>query len=301
MDVYVPPVWEEAGEPDHVVWSDVVLKETSPDRTTRCLWDFIALSDGTPKRLPSFVRKWGLLDSGGESPAQPGEDGYQSIALWEEAAGEVRRLLVAIAITEEGELVPETLLWNLRDGDRRDYGHLSDRASGGALSINEVFAAAYKRQLAYYSDERRAGRGLALQRELIVNLLGEVAVPPEWRGHTDFPAVPLSFFYSWDNRGRRLEARAEGVREIVASHLLSMFDSVELDVFICSVCGNPYSLETAQTQRRPRAGVKKLCSEACRKAAKRESNRSSWNKNKDRWRPSSTTKGGKRVRQTRKR
>ncbi|MHB8685222.1 MAG: hypothetical protein ACYC9X_12960, partial [Dehalococcoidia bacterium] len=233
-------------------------------------------------------------DCAGESPAKPGEDGYQSIADWEEAAEEIRKLLMAIAITEEGEVVPETLLRDLRHGDRRDYFHYSDLASqGGRLSMNEVSAA---RQLAHYSDERRAGRGLALQRELIVNLLGEVAVPPESRSYDAPPAVPLSFFYSWDNRGRRLEARADGVREIVASHLLSMFGSADLDVFICSMCGNPYSRETAQTQRRPRAGVKRLCSEACRKAAKRESNRSSWNKNKDRWRPSSTARGGKRVR-----
>ncbi len=188
-------------------------------------------------------------------------------------------------MTEQEELVPEGLLWELRGGDRREYYSWKAEMAARPIPPSEVFNVELARQRDYFDAERRAGRGVALQRELIVNLLGEIAMPPEHRSSDAYAAVPLLFGFSWDDRGRRIEARATGVREIVASHLLSIFGSSQPDVFICSVCGTPFSTASAQTRRRPRAGVKRLCSDACRLAAKQESNRASWNKNKDRWRP----------------
>jgi hypothetical protein len=274
---------------DQIEWTDVRAREVDPDETVRCLWDFITLSEETVERLPGFVRRWGLLESTGESPATPGEDGTQMIEVWTESASEAGQLTGAIAKTEDAELLSEGALWALRHGDRRNYHEdLAAELRSGRVSAQELFERAYERQRAYYTSERRASRGVALQRGLIVNLLGEFATPPEWRSYDAPASVPLSFVYSWDDAGRRLEARASGVREIVAAQLVSMFSQSELDVFICSVCGKPFSTETTEAQRRPRRGVKRLCSDECRKAAKRESNRSSWNKHKDRWRPPST-------------
>jgi hypothetical protein len=190
-------------------------------------------------------------------------------------------------------LFPEGLLWELRGGDRREYYSYELEMAARPISRDDIQMLEFKRQQDYFETERRAGRGVALQRELIVNLLGEIVMPPSDRSSDEGPSVPLLFGYSWDDRGRRVEARASGVREVVASHLLSIFAAAQPDIFVCSVCGTPFSTESAQAQRRPRAGVKRLCSEACRLVAKRESNRASWNKNKDRWRPSppSTSKG----------
>jgi hypothetical protein len=303
---YLPPVWDDAGEPDSVVWRSVLARDVDPEETLQCLWEFVRLPEDAGHRIPKFVQTWGLLEWGPGSELATREK-EQSFSDWIEAAEEAERLLKAFVMTEQGALVPESLLWDLREGDRREYYSYDKEYEARPVSPEEVHVLTLTRQRDYFETERRAGRGVALQRELIVNLLGEIVMPPDARHSADDRAsegeqtVPLLFGYSWDDRGRRVEARASGVREIVASHLLSIFGSSQPDVFICSVCGTPFSTESAQTQRRPRAGVKRLCSEACRLEAKRESNRASWNKNKDRWRPSSVTKGGTGVRQTRKR
>ncbi len=288
---YVPPVWDAAGEPDHLVWRSVLARDVDPDETLHCLWEYVRLPENPTERIPKFVQTWGLLEWGPGSELAESEK-EQGFAEWIEAAEEAERLLRAFVMTEQGDLVPEDLLWDLREGDRRQYYSYDEEYGVRPISQEEIQILRVSRQRDYFDTERRAGRGLALQRALIVNLLGEIVMPPENRSWGDErtvqgePAVPLLFGYTWDDRGRRVEARASGVREIVASHLLSIFASSQPDVFICSVCGRPFSTESAQTLRRPRAGVRRLCSEACRIAAKRESNRASWNKNKDRWRPS---------------
>lgn len=291
---YVRPVWDEFGEPDSILWTNVVERDADPAETLPCLWDFVRLTENTAERLPGFVRRWGLLDWAADSSAA-GTEHEQPISDWHEAAEEVDRLLRAFAITEQGELVPENLLWQLRDGDRRDYYSLPIAESWGRPNAHaEAYMAALKRQHEYFQSERRGGRGVALQRELIMHLMGEVALRPDARDVARDPAVPLLFAFSWDEKGRRIEAMAYGVREIVASHLFSIFAATHPDVFICSVCESLFSTETSGTQRRPRAGFRQLCSDACRVVAKRESNRSSWRKNRDRWRPSGAI-GGKRV------
>jgi len=298
---YVPPIWDDTGEPDHLVWQRVLAEDVDAEETLPCLWEFVRLPEDARHGVPRFVQKWGLLEWGSGSEFETHER-EQSFAAWIEAAEEVERLLKAFVMTEQGELVPDSLLWDLRAGDLREYYSYDTEYDARPMSQEEIHGLSLTRQHDYYETERRAGRGVALQRGLIVNLLGEVAMPPDARPPADDriadegPEVPLLFGYSWDERGRRVEARASGVREIVASHLLSIFAAAQPDVFVCSVCGTPYSMESARAQRRPRAGVKRLCSEGCRLEAKRESNRASWDKNKDRWRPSSTDRGGKRVR-----
>jgi hypothetical protein len=291
-DRYLAPVWDSAGEPDHVLWTNVVARDADPDGTLQCLWDFVRLAEHTVQQLPDFVLRWGLLEWGPGSELSERES-EQCISDWSEAAEETECLLRAFAMTEQGQLVPESVLWKLREGDRREHFPYGPEVAARRLSQWERHVIRNERQREYFESERRAGRGVALQRELIVNILGQVAMPSDRRASEGDPDVPLSLGLSWDDRGRRVEARASGVREIVASHLLSIFGSSQPDVFICSVCGTPFSTTSAQTQRRPRAGVKRLCSEACRLEAKRESNRASWNKNKDRWRPPSSGRGGK--------
>ncbi len=88
----------------------------------------------------------------------------------------------------------------------------------------------------------------------------------------------------WDDEGRRVYRREAGVVDIAWSHIYALFLAPKLDVYTCGVCGAPFEYQEESSSRRPRAGVRPLCSDECRREAKKESNRGSWARNKDRWR-----------------
>jgi hypothetical protein len=273
------------------------------------LWDFVALADDLVDRLPAFIRKWGLLDSMGDAAAQPGVAGKQDIRDWEDAVDEVRRLLIAIAHTEQQIVMPES---ELRDAygefDNQRYtsfGRLEDVDWDPLGVTNEALAAANaeaeRKQTAYFRAEYRAGRGLDLQRRLIVRALAGIARPDWHRSRSTTPELQLPFSYLWDDKGRRLVVNAVGVREIVASHVFSMFAGPEMDIFVCAVCGKPFSHEHIGMKRRPRRNVNALCSAACRNESKKASNRSWWIKERGMDQSKVRPKGVRRGRKTRKR
>lgn len=121
--------------------------------------------------------------------------------------------------------------------------------------------------------ERDQGRGTEQQRRLLTRKISDLL-------GTQYGS------FVWDERGRR----AEGLDEIILSHVATMFLATGVDVLVCSVCGQPFPFDESPRGRRPRFGVRRFCGDACRREAKRESNRLSWRRKEAKWRRRSTSR-----------
>lgn len=283
-------VWARDGE--MLRWDRIETRTERAEATAQCLWDFIKLADGELGDFVGFVSKWGLLDLGKDLEEFEGRWGMREVfefgrsldsrvadqagsshfETWRRLARQARAALRIIAATEAGELVSEDVLEIL------DYWDDTQRTLWASV-----------RRLEAWRVERRAGRGLALQRRFIVNFfngfVGKLGPTEEQEYGLHRPwTFPLEPVVSWDDEGRRLESVAYGVRQVVGAHLLSIFSTPGVDVFICSVCGNPYPFEPSEGQRRPQRGRRRFCSEACMTTARRANNRASWHRNKAGWR-----------------
>jgi hypothetical protein len=215
---------------------------------------------GFTKSLHKFISKWGMLDPGNQLRFDTQHSrplllvekndhhfmpGWERVDRWKRVAQEVYALLVTLARTLEGELVDESILWMLQRYD---------------------FNAEQQWKLALWRSERRGGRGVDLQKALILRALEWYSLPPR-RLH------PI-----WDAKGRRMEEGAEGVRQIVAAHMDNIFSADLQGIFICSECGNLFPVD--EFQRRPRRDRGRFCSDSCRAEAARKTKLASWHRHK---------------------
>lgn len=264
------PDWEEGG----LRWDRIELRDQKPTSTIRCMWDFIELVDGSAEDFIGFVGKWGLFDFGEDADhLSEDQEGWSGFVWWRAAALEARSALITMVASEAGELISEEILEILHywDDFQPDIWDGYDFRKHGKLSPDRILAMLIDKKRERWQVERRAGRGLALQRRFIVNFFNG-----PWM-------MPLELAVSWDDEGRRVETVAHGARQVAGAHLLSIFNSPEVDVFICSVCGKPYPLEPLEGHRRPRRGRRRFCSEACKLTARRSDNLASWHRNKAKW------------------
>ena len=243
-------------------WERIELEEVSPDATERCIWDFLSLSRLSPEGVLEFADKWGLFDFGYDAAYMSlDKSAWADVADWQSEADHVTNILRAIVTTEAGDLVSESELFGLRDGEDRPEVPPDVLLQGFEAWSDKVSELLLRR----WRTARKAGEGLALQRRLLANLVAQ------W-------VNPLDIVPHWDARGRRLQRTARGVKEIVGAQLALLFTAPELDVFTCSVCGDPFPL--GEGSRRPRRGASRFCSPKCRQAAKRADNLASWHRNK---------------------
>lgn len=138
-------------------------------------------------------------------------------------------------------------------------------SDNSARSPSETLARRKARAQAHWRDERAAGRGIEVQKTLTLQRLTEL--------------VPQGVAPFWNDRGRGFAIESFGAREVVGAHLLDLFASPQVNVSVCSLCQQPYQHEG----RRPRRGVRRLCSEKCRRAARESVNLAAWHRNKDRY------------------
>lgn len=263
-----------------LAWDSLQSVNVPARDTQRCLWDFLELAripDGEAelfgRSVLTFADTWGVLAY--DYDTRPEEPGEQELAGWRERADSAQAILLTLIATDEGRICDVESMAPLRFWDEHPFEKPVDmewawyrRPDGSIRSLEEMRATREIWRLDNWRREQRAGRGLELQRELLSSSMAE------WIG-------TLGLGAEWDEDGRRLEELAVGVHDIVGAHLAAIFASKVLGVFVCSICGKPY--EVSEEQRRPRQGARRLCSEACRKEAKRQDNLVSWHRNKSRW------------------
>ena len=277
-------------EDGRFLWNGVDPVEKNPRETQQCFWDYLGLADLADGALQqgvlAFVYQWGVLDYGvGEIDFRPyGRqeelEGSASLDDWPYGASRLRTLLLAILNTAQGKVIPVDMLKSLRGSyesltpRRLELGEDVYRRRTLADSMEAMGRASETEWLERVQVERRQGRGLELQRMVIVNRLSEWVNPR------------MVFVPVWERDDiRGIRTVAHGVEEIVGAHLLEVFGTEPLDVYICSVCGRPYPWDE-KSQRRPRAGARRFCSDACRAQGRRTTNLASWHRNKARWRSS---------------
>jgi hypothetical protein len=263
-------------EETFLVWDSLAEVEKKPEEIKRCLWDFRLILDADAEGILRFVSEWGLFDWGMAGGRVKGWM-FSNTDDWLIAALRADLLLRLIVATESEELASDDLMSKLAllegeslcelfeivvryDLDARDQA--SDREP------REVRAS--RLGLERWRQEQRRGSGLDVQRG-IASLMAK-----SWMD-------PLIWTPEWRTTGRHLKTVAYGVRDIVAAQLLAIFSARELDVLVCSVCGQLYDFSLAGKQRRPRRGVRSLCSPECAIDAKRADNRVGWHRNKDKW------------------
>jgi len=251
---------------DGFAWDSWEQFEISREQAQTCFWEFIQAADVSPSGALDFIKKWGLF-----APAGPNRAGWLPFVdfLWE--ASITRDFLITLVATEHGELVPEQTLESFADSDREMCTELA-MAPGVYQMHGPNRPAADANRRIRWGKMRAQGRGIDLQRRLLCDFL-------------DDQYSPALGWTMWDERGRWNLRVEPGVENIVWSHLYSIFMSPQIDVYICSICGRPYEFDETNARRRPRAGTRAFCSEACRTEARRRSNRQSWARNSEKWRP----------------
>ncbi len=231
-----------------------------------CLWDFIQAVDATPETAMAFIQKWGVFQA-----VVPNRAGTMTLADFVREAEAVRNFLLTLVATEHGELVQGQTLESFADSDRDMIRELEIRP-GVQLVGGPGRPAADENRRRRWRGIRTQGKGLELQRRLLCDFL-------------DDKYAPAQGWTMWDERGRWNFRVESGVKNIVWSHLYSIFMAPELDIYICSICSQPFEFDEANALRRPRSGTRAFCSDRCRGEARRQSNRQSWARNSERWRP----------------
>lgn len=269
----------EVAKGDYLLHWQGYTEEFVPPATTRpCLWRYLEMGQASPEDVLDFVARWGLIEFRGK----PDEANWGSVENIVTGAHVARDFLVALAATSAQELLPLESLRSLGNPRRLDNEAWSIEVwrQGIALGVDpaEIVERELDERVKQWVTRRAKDEGIELQQELVADCLDEIYSPS-----TGWP--------TWDKDGRRIERIDTGVQNIVWSHLYSMFTSPALDVYVCGVCGRPFEFDEASAERRPRSGVRALCSDECRREAKRWSNRQAWQRNKVRWRPSKRGRG----------
>lgn len=291
-------------------WSGFeVVAEVEGQVEPRCIDDYLGLADVESNRgaILDFVERWGLPNLGDPDLGLDAGDGHKTGYLWlsdlEARAVHLGRLLLAfLATEEESHLSAEELIalgaheysslwfrppeeeaaWEEVEAKRRaafEETILAQRRSaveGQPIRVDiqgfhDELAAEARREWLRRRERDRTRGDLGYQRALIAHLV------------TTFSDMPYPTA-GWDSAGRRLVAEVMGADSLVGEELRQIFQSPQLDVYACSVCGRPFLFDERTGKRRPRRGARRFCSERHRLEARRESNRASWHRNWREWR-----------------
>jgi hypothetical protein len=276
-----------------LAWQAFQLEDVDPTSTTDCLWDFVRAADATPQDALAFVKRWGVY----ERPQHYLGAGSWQVADFLEQADFLRTVLICLVSTASGETLNDGLFAKLAERDYYlDLGLVEDGEEilrrlnvdpdeADRLPDGITFPVMRDVRMDRWLAQRAAGDGLQLQARIFTSLL-----------NAEIDQSAGAFI--WDARGRRrAEKVATGVRAIAWAHIAALFTKSNLDIFRCDVCGNPFSFESLDAQRRPRRGKRRFCTDLCRLKAKREANREAWRQNGVKWRPpgSRTSAGKKRT------
>jgi hypothetical protein len=223
--------------------------------------------------------------------------GAMSIDAWREMSDFANRLMTLLALTTQSEVttldqleyyqawepLPDLPEFQLPDLDTVEDLNAMFRQFGVETFgqyRERVDTARQERRWQTLLQERAAGDGIRQQQRLLSNVL------------TDLLGMRYMRF-AWDERGPVMILEAVGIDEVVFSHIATIFLSPEVDVLVCSVCGMAFLFEDSSGERRPRYGVRRFCSDECRREGKRQSNRLSWRRNSSRWRRKSPSSSGR--------
>jgi hypothetical protein len=294
-----PWLQEDADNEDdqeaYLFWESLLPEAVDSGTTRPALWELLRMAEASARDIKDFTARWGMLsgdwdvdgygdryrDDYGEYKA-----GALAVSNWRDFAAFVGRLLSLLVLTSQEEVIDLRMLESMQGWEEpselpefalpkesEDIDSWVRRLS--ADSVADAFVKLRRRrEERRWQDllaEREAGKGVEQQRRLLSLKLSDLLGMQY--GH-----------FRWDERGRRIEREAIGLDEIVFSNIAALFLSHDIDVLICSVCGMPYPFDETAQGRRPRFGVRRFCSEACRIEGKRESNRLAWRRNSATWR-----------------
>ena len=244
------------------------------------------LSTCGPTSISSYRRSSSVgVSSTGTTQRSKSERNGRISGDWERASGRASDILDEIAATQEEQLLPIEYFGDF--WPKRERPSLVEEALRRGIPLHEMQDRRRKEHDEWLRGEFRAGRGLEVQRQFVATSLLDFLSRGRPNDEDEAEGTPVAPV--WDSKGRRVEARARGVREIVATQLLAVFAAPELGLFLCSMCGRAFAVDPEE--RRPRRGVRRFCSDDCRREAKLESNRASWHKNKQKWTKGSGSNG----------
>ncbi|HUZ01929.1 MAG TPA: hypothetical protein VMU89_16400 [Thermomicrobiaceae bacterium] len=262
-----------------LVWSDVEWRLVPFEDTAPAAWAFADIADASEEELLRFTEDWGLWRGHYGPGADPVENVIGTAAM-------IRAWLATFAATLEERLVDEDTLWQLRYGEnfgpqRPSYREVAESLPQGRDDLDarrdQVDARRdelWERELRpYWRAERRAGRGIQVQRWILAGFLSV------WTSGLE---APLATPY-WRDDGRRIRLMPIGVKGIVFTHLLRLFAAPEPNVFTCSECGAVFEWLPATGDPRPRRDRRRFCSDECRLAARRATKRETWHRHKGEW------------------
>ena len=270
-------------------WDSLARVPMAPRDSVQCLWDLVDLSQVHPSQFPprllAFVAIWGIINF--DAIYMELDRPSSSDVHWSWCLSQIlQATLVGLVSTEEKDLVDdETILriagWEFNEKTKIEHEFVSSvdqvlvtvlLPNGRVVSRDEWESIERETHLNAWHRERELGRGNTFQRMIVA-------------GGVNYLISEGSMIPIWDDNGRRIEMAAEGVEQIVGSHMRTIFGSLQLDVYRCSICGRPFPFTETHSHRRPRRGTRRFCSPDCKADGKRQANLNSWHRNKDRWLP----------------
>jgi hypothetical protein len=256
-------------------WDRVEYRLLPEADVTSCVWQYLDLNDADFDRMARYLSTWGL-------PYIPeGETYMEDWETWVGEAQEARSAIQLIAATELGELANDDVLLELRHWDGFDDNVIENSIrKGDRYDYPKILELQEQEHRRHWLQEREAGRGLDLQRRVISNFVNGIPDNDVW------PWIEhLLFSADWDETGRHAIGGAYGIKAIVGWCIVRTLSMPEIQVYTCSICNAPFAPSDDSQTRRPSSGRSRFCSEPCRIAGRRLSNRSSWHRNKSKWRP----------------
>lgn len=267
--------WRWFDGDQYIVWQGVEPVQIDGSGARQLLFDLALLPNAEPQEVQHFVEYWGLMPP--PSMTDPAAQAAYLKGLWAspidgwlELASECNLILHLFALTAGNQPAGDDWLDPLYDLFYTDAPEEYIETLPIGISVRTPAWASRAHEL--WEEEKRTNR-VSLQQRLLAAKLNSFLTGFERRT------------FVWDERGRRFEHSAMGVWEIVQAQLAELLSAPEAGVFICSICDKAYPLTFETVERRPRAGVRNFCSDECRSEAKRESNRQSWRRHGETWRP----------------